>query len=439
MQSLSDKRILLCVSAGIAAYKCCDLVRRLADAGATVQVAMTPRATAFVTPLTLQALTGRPVRTELFDNAAEAAMGHIELARWADAVLIAPATADVLARLAHGMADDLVTTLCLATTAPVHVAPAMNHRMWLHPATQANLATLRDRGVTVHGPGDGAQACGEFGPGRMAEPADIVAALMQGPSTASPTPPPATKQEADPAAATPGVLAGRTVVITAGPTREALDPVRYISNHSSGKQGFALAEAARDAGARVVLIAGPVGLPTPPGIRRVDVVSARDMHAAALREAADCDLFIAVAAVADYRPRTAAETKIKKAGDGAGLVLELVENPDIVASIGALPRRPFIVGFAAETDNVLANARSKRARKKMDFIVLNDVADQSIGFSSDDNAVTLIGEHEELTLAKAPKAEISRRIIGTIAQRLGVPAGPGNGIAGGKVGQSEPH
>ena len=432
MQSLSDKRILLCVSAGIAAYKCCDLVRRLADAGATVQVAMTPRATAFVTPLTLQALTGRPVRTELFDDAAEAAMGHIELARWADAVLVAPATADVLARLAHGMADDLVTTLCLATTAPVHVAPAMNHRMWLHPATQANLATLRERGVTVHGPGDGAQACGEFGPGRMAEPADIVAALLKDPTAGT-----------APAASGPGALAGRKVVITAGPTREALDPVRYISNHSSGKQGFALAEAARDAGAQVVLIAGPVSLPTPPGMRRVDVVSAREMHAAALREAGDCDLFIAVAAVADYRPRTAAETKIKKAGDGAGLVLELVENPDIVASIGALPRRPFIVGFAAETDNVLANARSKRARKGMDFIVLNDVADQSIGFSSDDNAVTLIGEHEELMLAKAPKAEISRRIITTVAQRMGAPASPptnaGTTPAGGKVGQSEPH
>jgi phosphopantothenoylcysteine decarboxylase/phosphopantothenate--cysteine ligase len=431
MQSLSDKRILLCVSAGIAAYKCCDLVRRLAEAGATVQVAMTPRATAFVTPLTLQALTGRPVRTELFDDAAEAAMGHIELARWADAVLVAPASADVLARLAHGMADDLVTTLCLATTAPVHVAPAMNHRMWLHPATQANLATLRERGVTVHGPGDGAQACGEFGPGRMAEPADIVTALM-----GHPTAPPA---GVDLAAAAPGALAGRKVVITAGPTREALDPVRYISNHSSGKQGFALAEAARDAGAQVVLIAGPVSLPTPPGIRRVDVVSARDMHAAALGEARDCDRFIAVAAVADYRPRAAAETKIKKAGDGAGLVLELVENPDIVASIGALPNRPFIVGFAAETDNVLDNARSKRARKRMDLIVLNDVADQSIGFSSDDNAVTLIGEHEELTLAKAPKKEISRRIITAIAQRMGAPADPGTSPAGGKVGQSEPH
>ncbi len=426
MQSLSDKRILLCVSAGIAAYKCCDLVRRLGEAGATVQVAMTPRATAFVTPLTLQALSGRPVRTELFDDAAEAAMGHIELARWADAVIVAPATADLLARLAHGMADDLVTTLCLATTSPVFVAPAMNHRMWLHQATQANVRTLIERGVNMLGPGNGAQACGEFGPGRMLEPADIVAALGSGGVNVSPLAAPAPLRSADlpaepPGQPTAGALAGCKVVITAGPTREALDPVRYISNHSSGKQGFALAEAARDAGARVVLIAGPVGLQTPAGIDRIDVISARDMHAAALREARDCDLFIAVAAVADYRPGTAAETKIKKRGDGAALVLELVENPDIVASIGALPQRPFIVGFAAETDNVLDNARSKRARKNMDFIVLNDVADQSIGFSSDDNAVTLIGAQEELTLAKAPKAEISRRIVAVIAQRMRVP------------------
>lgn len=420
MPSLSDKRILLCVSAGIAAYKCCDLVRRLADAGATVQVAMTPRAAAFVTPLTLQALSGRPVRSELFDDAAEAAMGHIELARWADIVLLAPATADLLARLAHGMADDLVTTLCLATTAPVFAAPAMNHRMWLHPATQANVTTLVQRGVTVLGPASGPQACGEFGPGRMLEPNDIVAALVSAPPataawTLSAPVPSAGTTNAD------GALAGRKVVITAGPTREALDPVRYISNHSSGKQGFALAEAARDAGARVVLIAGPVQLPTPAGVSRIDVVSARDMHAAALAEAGDCDVFIAVAAVADYRPRSAAGTKLKKAGDGAPMVLELVENPDIVASVGALPRRPFIVGFAAETDNVLDNARTKRARKNMDFIVLNDVADTSIGFSSDDNAVTLIGAGEEIQVAKAPKAVIARRIIECVAERLDAP------------------
>ncbi len=422
MSNLSGKRILLCVSAGIAAYKSCELVRRLIEAGASVQVAMTPRAQAFVTPLTLQALSGRDVRTELFDSAAEAAMGHIELARWADLVVVAPASADLLARLTHGLADDLVTTLCLATRAPLWVAPAMNHQMWKHPATTANVALLQARGVQLLGPDAGPQACGEFGPGRMLAPEHIVAALAAAPASAGlsggtggtasaampPTHAPTRAQ----------VLAGRKVVITAGPTREALDPVRYISNHSSGKQGFAVAAAAAAAGAQVTLIAGPVQLGTPAGVRRIDVLTARDMHAAVLDEMAGCDIFIAVAAVADYRPLNESAAKIKKTGDGAPLTLELVENPDVVGSVGALPTRPFIVGFAAETDNLLENARSKRRRKNMDLIVLNNVADTEIGFSSDSNAVTFISATAETHLVKAPKAEIATQLINVIAACL---------------------
>ena len=440
MSNLSGKRILLCVSAGIAAYKSCELVRRLIEAGATVQVAMTPRAQAFVTPLTLQALSGRAVRTELFDSAAEAAMGHIELARWADVVVVAPASADLLARLTHGLADDLVTTLCLATRAPLWVAPAMNHQMWNHPATTANVALLQTRGVRLLGPDSGPQACGEFGPGRMLEPAQIVAELVAAAlsgDTAGPRHGPAPANGVAPAnsvAATNGpapatartnqpptarqLLAGRKVVITAGPTREALDPVRYISNHSSGKQGFAVAAAAAAAGAHVTLIAGPVQLATPAGVDRVDVLTARDMHAAVLGEMPGCDVFVAVAAVADYRPLNTSASKIKKAGDGAPLTLELVENPDVVGSVGALPTRPFIVGFAAETDNLLQNARDKRQRKNMDLIVLNNVADTEIGFSSDNNAVTFISASSETHLPKAPKAEIASELIKVIAACL---------------------
>ena len=419
MSNLSDKRILLCVSAGIAAYKCCELVRRLIDVGATVQVAMTPRAQAFVTPLTLEALSGRQVRTELFDSAAEAAMGHIELARWADAVVVAPASADLLARLAHGLADDLVTTLCLATRAPLWVAPAMNQQMWNHAATAANIALLQSRGVQLLGPDSGPQACGEFGPGRMLEPVEIVSALLAAELTAnanSRVGAASTKSAHD--VADGQLLAGRNVVITAGPTREALDPVRYISNHSSGKQGFAVAAAAAAAGARVTLIAGPVQLATPTGVKRIDVTTARDMHAAVLSAVTSCDIFIAVAAVADYRPRTESSVKIKKAGDGAPLTLELVENPDVVGSVGALPSRPFIVGFAAETDNLLQNARSKRQRKNMDLIVLNNVADTEIGFSSENNAVTFITAGGEIQLSKAPKAAIANQLIKMIAACL---------------------
>ena len=403
MDTLKQPRVLLCVTAGIAAYKCCEVVRRLKDEGADVQVVMTERATQFVTPLTFQALSGRPVRTSLFDAAAEAAMGHIELARWASLVLIAPATADVLARLAAGIADDLVTTLCLATSAPVMAAPAMNQQMWQHPATQANLRTLLDRGMRLIGPDEGDQACGEVGPGRMVEPASLVQAVLAAVHTLP---------------STGTSLAGRRVLITAGPTREAIDPVRYISNHSSGKQGFALAAAAQRAGAEVTLIAGPVTLPTPTGVRRIDVISARDMHQATLAAIADHDFFIAVAAVADYRPTHSATTKLKKIGGDAALTIALTENPDIVAEVATLTKRPFVVGFAAETDRVLDNAREKRLRKGLDAIVVNDVASPGIGFGGDDNAVTLIWDDGEQTIARAAKARIAEQLIEALARLL---------------------
>ncbi|MGC8733402.1 MAG: bifunctional phosphopantothenoylcysteine decarboxylase/phosphopantothenate--cysteine ligase CoaBC, partial [Halothiobacillaceae bacterium] len=341
--NLTGKHILLGLSGGIAAYKACDLVRRLRDAGAEVRVVMTEGATHFVTPLTLQALSGYPVRTSVWDEAAEAAMGHIELARWADAILIAPASADVLARLAAGMADDLLTTLCLATEVPLLLAPAMNRVMWANPATQANVQTLTARGAILLGPAAGAQACGETGEGRMLEPVELVARLVE-----HLTPP----QHG---------LAGKRVVITAGPTREALDPVRFISNRSSGRMGYALAEAAQATGAEVVLISGPTALPTPKGVARIDVETALQMRNAVMAQM-PCDIFIGTAAVADYRPLEAAPEKIKKGAEQ--LTLTLVKNPDIVSEVAALPERPFVVGFAAETEHVLEHARDKLVRKK---------------------------------------------------------------------------
>jgi phosphopantothenoylcysteine decarboxylase/phosphopantothenate--cysteine ligase len=417
MSTGETKRVLLCVGAGIAAYKCCELVRRLGDAGATVQVVLTERAGAFITPLTLQALSGRPVRTALFDAAAEAAMGHIELARWADCVLYAPATADLIARLAAGLADDLATTLALATRAPLAVAPAMNQQMWQHAATQRNVARLRELGVHVFGPAAGEQACGDVGPGRMLEPqalCDLVLALAR--PVASP--PAAAAGSVAAGASGTTALRGRHVLITAGPTREAIDPVRYVSNHSSGKQGFALAAAAVRAGARVTLVSGPVSLDTPAGVERVDVTTACEMHDAVMRLVGSCDVFIGVAAVADYRARTVPATKIKKQPGQPALLLELIENPDILASVGHLARRPFTVGFAAETDDGLANARSKRLRKGADMIVLNDVSDRRIGFASDDNAVTLVCADGEESLPQAAKAAIADAIIDRIGRRL---------------------
>ena len=388
------RRVLLGVTGGIAAYKAAELVRLLRGQGAQVQVVMTEGAQQFVTPLTFQALSGRPVRAELWDTAAEAAMGHIELARWADLVLIVPASADFLARLTQGRADDLLSTLCLATTAPVWVAPAMNHQMWGRPATQSNVQTLTARGVRLLGPASGDQACGETGPGRLLEPADIVAALYAGELA--------------------GVLAGLHVVITAGPTREAVDPVRFISNRSSGKMGFAIAAAARDAGAKVTLVAGPVNLATPPGVVRQDVESAAQMYDHVLSAVQDADIYIGAAAVADYRPVACAERKIKKTSDC--LEIALTRAPDILATVAGLPRRPFVVGFAAETNDVERHARDKLQRKNLDLIAANDVSDGRV-FERDDNALLVLWPNGRRELQQKSKCELAHELVALIAER----------------------
>ncbi|WP_111641612.1 bifunctional phosphopantothenoylcysteine decarboxylase/phosphopantothenate--cysteine ligase CoaBC [Marinimicrobium alkaliphilum] len=398
MSSLFNKRILLGVTGGIAAYKSAELIRRLQDAGAQVRVVMTPAAQEFITPLTLQALSGHPVHADLLDPAAEAAMGHIELARWADLVLVAPASADVIARLTQGQGDDLLTTICLATAAPIALAPAMNQGMWRNQATQDNIATLAGRGVHLFGPAEGSQACGDVGPGRMLEVQDLVAAAAGLFDT--------------------GALAGKTVVITAGPTREAIDPVRYLSNHSSGKMGYALAQAALEAGAKVILISGPVALPAPERVTLIPVTSAQEMYDAALACASSADVFIAAAAVADYRPASVAEHKLKKTAGIDTLTLTLVKNPDIVASVAALPERPCVVGFAAESELLLAHARAKREHKRLDAIVANDISTEGIGFNSDDNAVIFISDAGEEYLAQRSKSQLARDLIGLIAQHL---------------------
>ncbi|TLY78383.1 MAG: bifunctional phosphopantothenoylcysteine decarboxylase/phosphopantothenate--cysteine ligase CoaBC [Gammaproteobacteria bacterium] len=393
---MQGKRILLGVTGGIAAYKSPDLVRRLRDRGAEVQVVMTGGAREFVTPTTFQAVSGRTVRSDLWDAAAEAAMGHIELARWADAVLIAPASADFLARLATGQANDLLSTLCLATEAPIAVAPAMNHVMWANAATRANVATLAQRGVQVFGPAEGDQACGEIGEGRMLEPVDLaerVLALL-------------------PAS---GALAGRRVLITAGPTRERIDPVRFVSNRSSGKMGFAVAQAAREAGATVVLVAGPVSLPTPAGVARIDVESAADMLAAVLRELPGTDIFISTAAVADYRPARAAEQKIKKTAESLELAME--RTADVLATVAARADRPYAVGFAAETESVEQNARTKLMKKNLDMIAANEVGHDK-AFDCDDNQLIVLSRNGRHELLRAGKLTLARGLIALIEQDL---------------------
>jgi phosphopantothenoylcysteine decarboxylase / phosphopantothenate---cysteine ligase len=392
----SKTRILLGVTAGIAAYKSPDLVRRLLERGADVQVVMTAGAQKFVTPMTFQAVSGHPTRGDLWDEGAEAAMGHIELARWAQLVLIAPATADFIARLAHGRADDLLTTLCLATEAPVAVAPAMNRVMWANKATQANIAVLESRGVRVLGPAAGNQACGEVGEGRMWEPTLLASSLLEAPRNA-------------------GLLTGLTVLLTAGPTRERLDPVRYLTNRSSGKMGFAIAEAAREAGAHVTLVTGPVQLPTPAGITRINVESAREMYAAVHRHVDKADVFIAAAAVADFQPVTVAKQKIKK--QGGPVKLDLEPAPDIVKSVADMTKRPLVVGFAAETNDVEENARIKLKRKKLDMIAANQVG-EGLAFDCEDNALTVLWPGGKIEVARAPKIEVARELIALIAKRL---------------------
>jgi phosphopantothenoylcysteine decarboxylase/phosphopantothenate--cysteine ligase len=414
MVTQAPTRILLGVTGGIAAYKSAELVRRLRDRGAEVQVVMTAGARQFVTPLTFQALSGRPVRTDLWDDAAEAAMGHIELARWADRVLVAPASADFLARLAHGLAGDLLTTLCLATDAPLSVAPAMNRLMWANAATQANVALLRSRGVAVLGPAEGDQACGETGPGRMLEPVEILEALA-------------------PQGSVSDAMAGLKVLITAGPTRERIDPVRFITNRSSGKMGFAVAEAAREAGAEVVLVSGPVNVATPPGVRRVDVETAEQMMNAVNEHLAGTDIFIAAAAVSDYRPVQCAAEKIKKTSDS--LMLALSRTTDILATVAARAPRPFVVGFAAETQNVERNALVKLEGKRLDMIAANQVGD-NLAFDCEDNALTVYWPGGKQELGRAPKRQLAAALVSLIAERraaggqaAGIGRGPGSAAA----------
>ncbi|MGB1543890.1 MAG: bifunctional phosphopantothenoylcysteine decarboxylase/phosphopantothenate--cysteine ligase CoaBC [Spongiibacter marinus] len=395
MKQLSNRQILLGITGGIAAYKSAELVRRLKDHGADVRVVMTAAAMEFITPLTLQALSGNPVHTALLDPEAEAGMGHIELARWADLILVAPASADFMARLASGRGDDLLTTLCLATPAPIALAPAMNQGMWRDPATQANADTLRQRGVALFGPAAGEQACGDIGPGRMLE-AEQLAELAAGLFNSR-------------------ALDGISLSITAGPTREAIDPVRYISNHSSGKMGYALAEAAADAGARVTLISGPTQLPCPPRVTRVDVISADDMYQASMANMGSCDIFIACAAVADYRPVHIEEQKIKK--QNTSMHIELVRNPDIVSAVASHAQRPFTVGFAAETQDVIHYAKGKLEKKNLDMIIANDVSDTRIGFNSDENSVTIIDPSGQQKLEQMGKRQLAKQLIDLIAAR----------------------
>ncbi|MEZ7972038.1 MAG: bifunctional phosphopantothenoylcysteine decarboxylase/phosphopantothenate--cysteine ligase CoaBC [Pseudomonadales bacterium] len=405
MNRLTNKRILLGVTGGIAAYKSADLVRRLQDDGADVRVVMTGSAQEFITPLTLQALSNHPVHLDLLDTETESVMGHIELARWADVVLIAPATADFMARLTGGHGDDLLTTICLAAECGVMVAPAMNQAMWAKQSTQQNTLLLKQRGIALLEPDVGLQACGETGAGRLMDVADIVTAVASLFKSTS--------------------LAGRHVVVTAGPTQEAIDPVRFISNHSSGKQGYALALAAIEAGARVTLISGPTNVAAPDRATVVNVRSADEMLEAVMSSVSDADIFIGVAAVADFRPASVETQKIKKSG-GSVMTLSLVQNPDILKTVANLESRPFTVGFAAETENLMEYARTKLTAKNLDMIIANNVADTSIGFNSDHNETTVIirtitEQGTRITEAHQPKMSkenLSRKLIELIAEQL---------------------
>ncbi|MEZ9012436.1 bifunctional phosphopantothenoylcysteine decarboxylase/phosphopantothenate--cysteine ligase CoaBC [Vibrio splendidus] len=400
LQGLAGKKILLGISGGIAAYKCAELTRRLIERGAQVQVVMTNAAKEFITPLTMQAVSGRPVSDSLLDPAAEASMGHIELAKWADLVLLAPATADLIARMTAGMGNDLLTTLVLATDAPVAVSPAMNQQMYSHPATQENIATLKRRGCEIWGPAAGEQACGDVGMGRMLEPLQLVHRCED--------------------FFQPKPLAGRSVLITAGPTREAIDPVRYITNHSSGKMGYALAEAAAKQGAAVTLISGPVSLATPNKVNRIDIDSAQQMFDAVTANAAQHDIFISCAAVADYRPETIADQKLKKVDGKDDMTIQMVKNPDIVASVASMMEdRPFTVGFAAETQDVEKYARGKLERKNLDMICANDVSVEGQGFNSSSNELHLYWKDGDKSLPLDSKDTLGFQILDQIQRLIG--------------------
>jgi phosphopantothenoylcysteine decarboxylase/phosphopantothenate--cysteine ligase len=402
--SIANKNILLGVTGGIAAYKAPDLVRKLTALGANVRVVVTDSAAEFVSTLSLQAVSGNAVHQRLLDPAAEAAMGHIELAKWADILLIAPATANTIAKLVHGMADDLLTTLYLATTARLFVAPAMNQQMWKATATQRNIATLQEDGVTFIGPASGEQACGDVGSGRMVEPVDIANVLNENEDTSSES------------ALALKNLAGKQITITAGPTREPLDPVRYISNHSSGKMGFAIAQAAAQAGANVTIVAGPVTLSTPTHCNRIDVTTADEMLKACEKLVPSTDIFISTAAVADYKACSVADNKIKKTGDE--LTLTFVKNPDILATVSNRQDRPFCVGFAAESQNVEDYARGKLAKKKLDMIAANDITAEGLGFNSDKNALHVIWQEGDKRLPATSKNALAEQLLALIAERF---------------------
>ena len=393
---LNNRRVVLGVSGGIAAYKACELTRRLRDSGALVRVVMTPAATQFVGALTFQALSGEPVGVSLLDPLAEAAMGHIELARWAEVLVVAPASANVLARLSHGLADDLLSTVALASSAPLVLAPAMNQQMWAHLSTLANVATLRARGAHLLGPASGAQACGDVGAGRMLEPAEIIDALE--------------------ALFSPQLLKGKRVLVNAGPTLEDLDPVRYIGNRSSGQMGFEIARGAAQMGAQVTLVSGPVDLKTPSGVQRIDVRSARQMRQAMLDALPGHDLIVAVAAIADYAPLASSSTKLKRSA--ANLQLELVPNPDILAELATVPGRGYLVGFAAETNDLEANARAKLKRKGVDAIAANWIGRPGLGIDCAENALTLIDLNGSVDFPAQGKAALARALLTELAGRL---------------------
>jgi phosphopantothenoylcysteine decarboxylase/phosphopantothenate--cysteine ligase len=399
MSVLTGKKILLGISGGIAAYKCAELTRRLKDQGADVRIVMTKAAKEFITPLTMQAVSGHAVADSLLDPNAEAGMGHIELAKWADLILLAPATANLIARLRAGFADELLTTLCLASPAPIAISPAMNMEMYLAPATQENIAVLASRGLHIWGPGKGLQACGDVGPGRLLEPNDLVQRVI------------------DFLAPEKQILKGVNITITAGPTQELLDPVRYISNHSSGKMGFSLAEIAQKMGAKVTLISGPVSLPTPLHVQRIDVFSAIQMHQASLNNLSYCHIFIACAAVADYRPEKIETQKMKKQQGIDKLTIKLIKNPDIIADVASAENSPFCVGFAAETQDVERYALDKLKRKKLKLIAANNVAKSGQGFNSEKNALTVFSETERFDITLADKKIVASQLLEIVAQQ----------------------
>jgi len=391
VKSLINKNILLGVTGGIAAYKSAEIVRGLKKAGSSVRVVMTQSAKEFITPLTLQALSGNPVSTDLLDVEAEAAMGHIELARWADAILIAPATANTLAKLSSGRADDLLSSITLAFDGPIGLAPAMNQAMWKDERTQSNIQNLEHKNFSLYGPGSGEQACGDVGLGRMLEPSEIIelfASLFEA-----------------------GTMSNKSILITAGPTQEPIDPVRYLTNRSSGKMGYALAEAAVEAGAQVTLVSGPVNIEPPARCNLVSVKTAEEMYEAVIHHIKKKDIYIGTAAVADYSPTKVEGSKIKKDRSNSPLILEMKENKDILKEVSELEDKPYMVGFAAETDDLLENARKKLETKKLDLIIANDVSDKSIGFDSNENEVTLITSSEELLLDRDSKKKIAKKIL----------------------------